>query len=157
REATMRLCRANLDRLPAGIRRPGYDRARVTPGIVHLGLGAFHRAHQAVVIDDLLEAGASRWGIIGASLRSAATRAARAPQDHLYTVAARSDARTDYRVIGALLGSEVARENPSRLVEKMSDPAIRIVSLTVTEKGYCHTPQSGDLDEHHSDIVHDLN
>jgi fructuronate reductase len=59
-------------------------------------------------------------------------------------------------VIGALLGSEVARENPSRLVETMADPAIRIVSLTVTEKGYCHTPQTGDLDERHNDIVHDL-
>ncbi|MGY8666516.1 mannitol dehydrogenase family protein [Bradyrhizobium sp. UFLA05-109] len=153
----MRIGRANLDRLPSGIRRPTYDRSLVTPGIVHLGLGAFHRAHQAVVFDDCLAAGAPAWGIIGASLRSPDTRDALSPQDHLYTVAVRSAEGTDYRVIGALVGSEVAREDPSRLIAKMADPAIRIVSLTVTEKGYCHTPQTGDLDERHPDVVHDLN
>jgi fructuronate reductase len=151
-----RLGRANLDRLPLAIRRPAYDRTRVTPGIVHLGVGAFHRAHQAVVIDDCIAAGATSWGIIGASLRSADTREALAPQDHLYTVAIRAAEGTGHRVIGALLDSVVARENPARLVDRMADPAIRIVSLTVTEKGYCHTPQTGDLDELHPDVVHDL-
>ncbi|MBR0829907.1 mannitol dehydrogenase family protein [Bradyrhizobium manausense] len=153
----MRLGRANLDRLPSGIRRPAYDVSRVTPGIVHLGLGAFHRAHQAVVIDDCLAAGAPGWGIIGASLRSPDTRDALAPQDHLYTIAVRAAEGTAYRVIGSLIGSEVARENPARLVARMADAETRIVSLTVTEKGYCHTPQTGDLDERHPDIVHDLN
>jgi fructuronate reductase len=157
----MRLARANLDRLPPTIRRPAYDRSRITPGIVHLGLGAFHRAHQAVVIDDCLAAGAtssaSSWGIVGASLRSQQTRDALAPQDHLYTVAVRATEGTTHRVIGALLDSVVAREKPAKLVERMADPAIRIVSLTVTEKGYCHTPQTGDLDERHPDVVHDLN
>lgn len=152
-----RLGRANLDRLAGGIRRPAYDRSRVTPGIVHLGLGAFHRAHQAVVTDDCLAAGANAWGIIGASLRSPDTRDALAPQDHLYTVAVRAAEGTEHRVIGALLDSVVAREKPTALVERMTDPAIRIVSLTVTEKGYCHTPQTGDLDERHPDVVHDLN
>ena len=156
-ETTMQLGRANLDRLPSGIHRPAYDLSCVTPGIVHLGLGAFHRAHQAVVIDDCLAAGAPAWGIIGASLRSPDTRDALAPQDHLYTVAVRAAEGTEYRVIGALLGSEVARESPARLIARMADPSIRIVSLTVTEKGYCHTPQTGDLDERHPDIVHDLN
>ncbi|MGV7218971.1 mannitol dehydrogenase family protein [Bradyrhizobium sp. UFLA05-112] len=153
----MRIGRANLDRLPSGIRRPAYDRSRVTPGIVHLGLGAFHRAHQAVVIDDCIAAGANTWGIIGASLRSRDTHDALSPQDHLYTVAVRSAEGTDYRVIGALAGSEVAPKDPARLIAKMAHPAIRIVSLTVTEKGYCHTPQTGDLDERHPDVVHDLN
>lgn len=152
-----RLGRANLDGLAAGIRRPAYDRSRVTPGIVHLGLGAFHRAHQAVVIDDCLAAGATSWGIVGASLRSPDTHDALAPQDHLYTVAVRAAEGTEHRVIGALLDSVVAREKPAALVERMADPAIRIVSLTVTEKGYCHTPQTGDLDERHPDVVHDLN
>ena len=152
-----RLGSANLDRLSPGIRRPAYDRSRVTPGIVHLGLGAFHRAHQAVVIDDCLAAGSNAWGIIGASLRSPDTRDALAPQDHLYTVAVRATEGTEHRVIGALLHSVVAREKPAALVERMADPAIRIVSLTVTEKGYCHTPQTGDLDERHPDVVHDLN
>lgn len=153
----MRLGSANLDRLAPRVRRPAYDRSRVTSGIVHLGLGAFHRAHQAVVIDDCLAAGSSSWGIIGASLRSPDTRDALAPQDHLYTVAVRSAEGTEHRIIGALLDSVVAREKPMALVERMADPAIRIVSLTVTEKGYCHTPQTGDLDERHPDVVHDLN
>lgn len=153
----MRLGRAQLDRLPPAIRRPAYDRSRVTPGIVHLGLGAFHRAHQAVVVDDCIARGAASWGIVGASLRSPETRDALAPQDHLYTVAIRAAEGTEHRVIGALLDSVVAREKPAALVERMADPAIRIVSLTVTEKGYCHTPQTGDLDDRHPDIVHDLN
>src|SRR4051795_6454636 len=90
RPDSTRLGRANLDRLPPGIRLPAYDRSCVTPGIVHLGLGAFHRAHQAVVVDDCLAASAASWGIIGASLRSADTRDALAPQDHLYTIAVRA-------------------------------------------------------------------
>ena len=99
----MRLSNANLDRLPGHIRRPGYDRARVTSGIVHLGIGAFHRAHQAIVIDDLLASGATDWGIIGASLRSSDTYDALAPQDCLYTIAVRSGAGTEHRIIGSVL------------------------------------------------------
>src|SRR3954447_16265653 len=151
-----RLSTANLGRLPAQTRRPGYDRAQVTPGIVHLGIGAFHRAHQAVVIDDLLASGATDWGIIGASLRSPETRDALAPQDCLYTLAVRSGAGTDHRIIGSVLACEIANKKPAPLIARLTDPATRIVSLTVTEKGYCHTPQTGDLDEHHPDIVHDL-
>jgi fructuronate reductase len=152
----LRLSNANLDQLPGHIRRPGYDRAQVMPGIVHLGIGAFHRAHQAVVIDDLLAVGATDWGIIGASLRSADTQNALAPQDCLYTVAVRSGAGTEHRIIGSVLQTEVARNNPAHLIARMADPATRIVSLTVTEKGYCHTPQTGELDADRPDIVHDL-
>src|SRR5690349_14588809 len=156
RPGSARLGRANLDGLSPGIRRPAYHRSQVTPGIVHLGLGAFHRAHQAVVIDDCIAAGGAAWGIVGASLRSPDTRDALAPQDHLYTVAVRAAEGTEHRVVGALLDCVVAREKPAALVERMADPAIRIVSLTVTEKGYCHTPQTGYLDERHPDVVHDL-
>ncbi len=156
KDGDFRLSMANLDRLPAHVRRPAYDRTQVTPGIVHLGIGAFHRAHQAVVLDDLLADGATDWGIVGASLRSPATRDALAPQDCLYTTAVRSGAGTDHRIIGSVLACEVASENPAALIARMADPATRIVSLTVTEKGYCHTPQTGDLDERHPDIVHDL-
>ena len=154
--ADLRLSNVNLDRLPGHVRRPNYDRARVTSGIVHLGIGAFHRAHQAVVIDDLLATGATDWGIVGASLRSADTRDALTPQDSLYTVAVRSGAGTEHRIIGSVLQTEVARTNPVQLIARMADPATRIVSLTVTEKGYCHTPQTGELDAGHPDIVHDL-
>ena len=152
----MRLSNTSLDGLPGPIRRPGYDRSRVKPGIVHLGIGAFHRAHQAVMIDDLLAAGATEWGIIGASLRSTDTRDALAPQDCLYTVAVRSGAGTEHRIVGSVLETEVAREDSERLIARMAAPATRIVSLTVTEKGYCHTPQTGELDEQHPDIIHDL-
>jgi fructuronate reductase len=156
KEADLRLSHASLARLPGHIRRPGYDRARIRPGIVHLGTGAFHRAHQAVVIDDLLAAGATDWGIIGASLRSADTHNALTPQDCLYTVAVRSGAGTGHRIIGSVLETQVAREKPSQLIARMADPFTRIVSLTVTEKGYCHTPQTGELNTAHPDIVHDL-
>lgn len=152
----MRLSNASLNHLPGQIRRPGYDRTRVSPGIVHLGIGAFHRAHQAVVIDDLLASGATDWGIVGASLRSADTYDALAPQDCLYTVAVRSGAGAEHRIIGSVLSTEVAKENPAQLIARMADPAIRIISLTITEKGYCHTPQTGELNTAHPDIVHDL-
>lgn len=152
----LRLSDANLDGLPRQIRRPAYDRARVTAGIVHLGIGAFHRAHQAVVIDDLIAGGATDWGIVGASLRSPETRDALTPQDGLYTLAVRSGDGTEHRIIGSVLATDVAREKPGHLIARLANPATRIVSLTVTEKGYCHTPQTGDLDEAHPDIVHDL-
>lgn len=152
----MRLSTANLDRLPGQIRRPAYDRSRIKPGIVHLGIGAFHRAHQAVVIDDLLSQGAMDWGIVGASLRSPDTRDALVPQDCLYTLAIRSGAGTGHRIIGSVLDTLVAPADPARLVARMADAATRIVSLTITEKGYCHTPQTGELDAQHPDIVHDL-
>ena len=152
----MRLSNASLGQLPPSVRRPGYDRARVTPGIVHLGIGAFHRAHQALVIDDLLASGPQDWGIVGASLRSGDTREALLPQDCLYTVAVRSGAGTEHRVIGSILDTVVATENAEHLIALLADPATRIVSLTVTEKGYCHTPQTGELDESHPDVIHDL-
>jgi fructuronate reductase len=156
KEGHLHLSNANLDRLPGQIRRPNYDRSGIGPGIVHLGIGAFHRAHQAVVIDDLLARGASDWGIVGASLRSSDTRDALVPQDCLYTLAVRSGAGTEHRIIGSVLDTMVAPANPERLLARMADPATRIVSLTVTEKGYCHTPQTGELDVQHPDIVHDL-
>ena len=115
----LRLSNANLDRVPDAISCPAYDRSSVTPGIVHLGIGAFHRAHQAVVIDDLLAGGAMDWGIVGASLRSPDTRDALAPQDCLYTVAVRSGAGTDHRIIGSVLGCEVATENPEQLIARL--------------------------------------
>lgn len=132
-----------------------YDRTRVTPGIVHLGIGAFHRAHMAAYVDDLLAQNPS-WGIIGASLRRPDTRDALAPQDFLYTLAIRDASGTKCRVIGSILDVLDANTQRAQLIEIMADPAIRIVSLTVTEKGYCHDPATGELDDKHPDIVHDL-
>ncbi|MCZ8181339.1 MAG: mannitol dehydrogenase family protein [Beijerinckiaceae bacterium] len=152
----MRLSQASLGRLPASVRKPGYDRGATRIGMVHLGIGAFHRAHQAVVIEDRLEAGESGWSLAAASLRSPDTRDALAPQDWLYTMAVRSAAGEDLRVIGAIREGHVAPENPEALVARLAHPDTRIVSLTVTEKGYCHDPATGTLNEAHPDILADL-
>ena len=132
-----------------------YDRKAVTPGIVHLGIGAFHRAHMAVYVDDILATDPS-WGIIGASLRRPDTKDALAPQDYLYTVAIRDAAGTRARVIGSILDVLDANTQRKELIVTLADPRIRIVSLTVTEKGYCHDPATGNLDQRHPDIVADL-
>lgn len=132
-----------------------YDRSAITPGIVHLGIGAFCRGHLAVYVDDMLRADPS-WGIVGASLRRPDTRRALAPQDFLYTLAVRSGSGTSTRVIGSVLDVLDAATQRDELIAAMADPRIRIVSLTVTEKGYCHDPATGALDPQHPDILHDL-
>ena len=103
-----RLSDRSLALLPAGVARPAYDRSRIAPGIVHLGVGAFHRAHQAVYVDDCLAAGERDWGIVGASLQSASTRDALAPQDGLYTLAERGSDGERLRVIGSIQSVLVA-------------------------------------------------
>ena len=151
-----RLSAAMLDRLPRAVSRPTYDRGALQTGIVHLGLGAFHRAHQAAYTEAVLDGGDLRWGTIGVSLRSPETRDALAPQDNLYTLALRDGAGERLQVIGGLTACLVAPEDPERLLAAMTRPETRIVSLTVTEKGYCHNPATAELDERHPDIVHDL-
>jgi fructuronate reductase len=152
-----RLRAQSLGSSPA--RRPGYDRARLTPGIVHLGLGAFFRAHGAEYIDDVLEktfgTSGNSWGVIGASLQRPDQRDKLKPQDCLYTLIERAPEGDKARIIGSLLDAVVAKENSEVLLRHMADPAIRIVSLTITEKGYCHDPATGKLDPKHPDIVHD--
>ncbi|MDP1731078.1 MAG: mannitol dehydrogenase family protein [Devosia sp.] len=137
------------------IRVFSYDRAAVTPGIVHLGIGAFHRAHMAVYIDDILAQNPG-WGIIGASLRRPGTREALAPQDFLYTLAVRDASGTRCRIVGSVLDVLDANMQRRQLLDIMAHSSIRIVSLTVTEKGYCHDPATGELDTGHPDIRHDL-
>jgi len=134
---------------------PDYSSDAVTPGIVHLGIGAFHRAHMAAYVDSLLGSNPD-WAIIGASLRRPDTRDALAPQDFLYTLAIRDASGTKARIIGAIRDVIDANVDRPTLIELMASPAIRIVSLTVTEKGYCYAPATGELDEAHPDIVHDL-
>ena len=150
-----RLSNATLDRLPKSIQKPGYDRSAIATGIVHLGLGAFHRAHQAAYTDTLL-ADDPRWGILGVSLRSADTRDALQPQDALYSVSAADGRDIERRVVGALTGIMVAPEDPAGLIVRLADPAVRIISTTVTEKGYSHDPATGALREDDVDIRHDL-
>lgn len=150
-----RLSPATLGSLKPGIGVPNYDRAKVTPGIVHLGIGAFHRAHMAVYVDDLLADDPS-WGIVGASLRRPDTKEALEPQGGLYTIAVRDADGTHPRVIGSIFSVMDANTEREALLELMASPDIRIVSLTVTEKGYCHDPATGELDQKHPDVVHDL-
>ncbi len=151
-----RLSRSTLDRLPKAVARPRYDRAAVRTGILHLGLGAFHRAHQAALTEDCLNAGATQWGIAAASLRSPDTRDALAPQDGLYTLALRENENQSFQVIGAIGPMFVAPENPGALLAGMTDPDVRIVSLTVTEKGYTADVATGDLRLDNRDVQHDL-
>ncbi|WFU51639.1 mannitol dehydrogenase family protein [Sinorhizobium terangae] len=151
----MRLSRQILDRLPATVKRPEYDPARLAVGIVHLGIGAFHRAHQAVFTDAVLAEDPS-WGICGVSLRSPETRDALAPQDGLYTLKVQDGEGEELQVIGSVAELLCAPEDPEAVLARMADPATRIVSLTITEKGYCHNPATGQLDEAHPDVVHDL-
>jgi fructuronate reductase len=155
-EPTLRLSFSTVDRLPPSVRRPRYDLASVRVGVVHLGIGAFHRAHQAVYLDDRLSAGERDWAVCGASLRSAETAEALEPQDGLYTVAVRSGEGERLRVVGSVRRLLVAPADPAALLDAMADPAVRIVSLTVTEKGYCHDPATGELNEAHPDIRADL-
>jgi fructuronate reductase len=141
--------------LPPAIARPAYDPARVTVGIVHLGLGAFHRAHQAVYTDDVLAADL-RWGICGVSLKTPRAIAPLAAQDGLYTVLTKGTGGTAARVIGSVREMLFAGAGRSALVGRLADPRVAIVTATVTEKGYCHDPATGALNRTHPDIVHDL-
>lgn len=131
--------------LPASVQAPGYDRAVQAAGIVHIGIGAFHRAHQAVYTDDAMAAGDRGWGITGASLRSGDVAAQLNPQDGLYTVSTRSAAGNELRIIGAVQQVLVAPENPHAVIDAIAAPTTYIVSFTVTEKGYLRRAD-GSLD-----------
>lgn len=151
-----RLSQLTLAQLPADVQRPDYQRSAVKPGIVHLGIGAFHRAHQAFYTEAVLNQFGGDWGIIGCSLRSPSVRDQLAPQDCYYTLVERSGEGEKLQLIGAVQQTLVGPEDPVALVEIMAANNIKIISLTVTEKGYCHDPASGNLNLQHPDIVHDL-
>lgn len=141
----IRLCAATLDSLPASVERPRYDRAGIRRGVVHLGIGAFHRAHQAVFFDDCLNAGDPRWGITAASLRSPDVADRMTPQDGLYTVLVRDGSDQRARIIGAVGEILVASRDPAALVAALAAPDTHIVTLTITEKGYRLDPANGAL------------
>jgi fructuronate reductase len=150
----LRLGRETLARLPAEVRRPDYDFRRLGVGIVHIGLGAFHRAHQAVFTEDAIRIGGGDWGIFGVSLRDPAAPDALAAQDQLYTVETLSST-VDYRVVATLRASVYAPTQRARLQEALASPHTHIITLTITEKGYCLGPE-GALDFGRPEIAHDL-
>ncbi|HEU0221298.1 MAG TPA: mannitol dehydrogenase family protein [Paracoccaceae bacterium] len=156
---SVRLSLAALPALPDGIARPAYSREAQSPGILHVGTGNFHRAHQAVYLDDLFNRGRDLdWAIIGAGVRphDAAMRERLAAQDWLTTVVELEPGANSARVTGAMIGFAAVAPGNAPLIAAMSDPAIRIVSLTVTEGGYCINPATGAFDPDHPEIRADL-
>lgn len=150
---TNRLNEHSLSHLPASVATPEYDRHTLSTGIVHLGPGAFHRVHQAWFIESLL-AQDPRWGICAVSLRNPDVRDALAAQDNLYTIAVR-DETISYEVVGAIRELLVAPESPEMVLQRLCAPSTHIVTITVTEKGYC-LAGDGALDLTHPDIRRDL-
>ena len=130
---------------------------RPKTGIVHLGLGAFFRAFGCVYVADAMAASGGDWGISGVSLRNPETRDALKGQGWAYTAVSLGAEATDARRIEVLNDVLVAPENPQAVLDAMTHPDVKIVTLTVTEKGYCHNPATGRLNMDHPDIQHDLN
>ena len=135
----MRLSETTMDRLPGDVAVPRYDRSPA-PGIVHFGIGAFHRAHQAFYTDACNRAGGPIWMIAGVSMRSPAVAEQLNPQDGLYTLTVRLGEGSETRVIGSVAEALVATPDREAIVDRIADPACHLVSFTVTEKGYCRAP-----------------
>jgi fructuronate reductase len=165
--AARRLSHAALPGMPPAVRRPSFDPLALRAGILHLGCGAFHRAHQALLTQRAIEAElstaraasaapASSWGIVSASLRTPDTARALKRQGGLYTVLERGAQRTQAEVVGTLRDVVFAPENPNALSACFATPDIRIVTMTVTAGGYCIDPATGRLDASHPDIRADL-
>lgn len=153
----MKLSNATLSELPEAISVPSYDRTGLTPGIVHIGLGNFHRAHQAWYTHRLMQQGmAHDWAIIGAGVRPGdmQMRERLLAQDCLTTLIELDPSRVSAEVTGSMVDFLPVEEGNLALVAAMSDPAIRIVSLTVTEGGY-YLDADGQLDSAHPEIAHD--
>jgi mannitol 2-dehydrogenase len=150
----------NLSSLPAEVATPAYDRGALRTGIVHFGVGGFHRAHQAMYLDRLMSAGAALdWAICGVGVMPADQRMrdVLAAQDGLYTLVVKApDGSVEARVIGSIKEYLYAPDDPGAVVEKMASPEVRIVSLTVTEGGYNFNAVTGEFMADNPDVRHDL-
>ncbi|MET0449660.1 MAG: mannitol dehydrogenase family protein [Aeromicrobium sp.] len=155
---TIDLRSANLDQLPAGVQVPAYDPDAVEAGIVHIGVGGFHRSHLAVYVDDLLADGHSSWGIRGIGLMPSdrTMNEVLTAQDHLYTVVTmpRTGPR-ELRVVGSIVDHLLTEDDLEAVIESMAAPATRIISLTVTEGGYFQRPDRS-FDDTDDAIVADV-
>lgn len=153
-----RLDLASLADLPADIKRPSYDRASLKPGILHVGLGNFHRAHQAWYMHRLMQTGlAHDWAIVGAGVRAgdAAMRERLLAQDCLTTLIELDPKGTSAEITGSMVNFLPVSPGNGELIGAMSDPAIRIVSMTITEGGY-YRDANGAFDGSHPDLLHDV-
>lgn len=157
-DATVKLSRAALAELPTDIMRPNYTHEDLRPGIVHIGLGNFHRAHQSWYLHQLMLNGLARdWAIIGAGVRpyDAVMREKLLAQDCLTTLVQLEPSSTSVEVIGPMIDYLPIEDDNASLIATMADPAICIVSLTVTEGGYFLDPATGEFDATHEEVAHD--
>lgn len=156
----MKLNQQNLNRLAAEVQLPAYRLSDTRQGIAHIGVGGFHRAHQAYYTDALMNRGeALDWAICGVGLRAEDRRARDdlKEQDYLFTLFELGDSDdTEVRVIGAIRDMLLAEDGAQALIDKLADPQIRIVSLTITEGGYCIDDSNGEFMAHLPQIQHDL-
>lgn len=144
--------------LPNTVLRPDYDRSALQSRIVHLGFGAFHRAHQALFTNEMLSKTNTDWGICEINLFGGEDliESLRA-QDHLYTVAEKGAESTDVKIIGSVTESlHPNLDGIEAVLEKMAEPQVAIVSMTITEKGYCADPATGKLDRNNALVIADL-
>ncbi|RWO21290.1 mannitol dehydrogenase family protein [Mesorhizobium sp.] len=154
---TVKLSSAALSRLPEKVVGPKYDRAALRAGIVHFGVGNFHRSHQAVYLDDLFNAGVGHdWALVGAGVFDGEKvgRGKLQEQDWLTTVVEQDSGHMSARITGAMIDFLMPGD-AAAILERLADPAIRIVSLTITEGGYFIDPASGVFNPTHPDIVAD--
>ena len=151
---------ATLGELQENLAVPSYDRSGLTAGIVHFGVGGFHRAHQAMYLDRLMNAGAAHdWAVCGVGVLPGDARMKQVmdKQDCLYTLVVKNpDGTREGRVIGSMIEYLFAPDDPEAVIEKMASDAVRIVSLTVTEGGYNFHHVTGEFDAANPDVVHDL-
>lgn len=147
------LSRANIGNLPNGLRAPEYDLASVTPGVLHIGPGNFFLAHMASYLQDVLATDPT-WGVVVASLRTPGMTTALRKQDNLYVLVERENGKRTATVMAPIVESLFAPDDPSKVVGYIADPRIRIVSLTISNAGYCL--KSGGLDLTKEDVLHDL-
>jgi fructuronate reductase len=154
--ASARLSRTKLPSLPRAIRRPRFDPARLGIGIVHLGCGAFHRGHQAIYTQEAIDEAGGDWGIASVSLKTSEVVDRVAAQDGLYTALMRDGARSDACIIATLREPLFAPRDPGAVIARIAASNTKIVTITATEKAYCHDPASGTLIETHPDIVRDI-
>lgn len=154
------LSSSTLASVNPGVALPSYDRSSLRVGIVHIGVGGFHRAHMAMTLDRLMNDGLARdWAICGVGLLELDRRLSEvfAAQDCLYTLAEKhADGHREARVIGSITEYLFAPDNPGAVLERMADPHVRIVSLTITEGGYNLDPVTGGFDATNAGVVADL-
>nr|WP_218886081.1 mannitol dehydrogenase family protein [Kineococcus aurantiacus] len=142
--------------LPDGVDAPRYDRAALQPSVVHIGVGGFHRAHQAVYLDDLARTGETGWGLVGVGLRSPQMGQVLADQDDLFLVVERGGEEERARVVGVLTHYLFAPDDPGAVLDALAAATTRVVTLTITGTGYRIDPHTGEFDADDDDLRADL-